>query len=363
MAPPDDTDLTFLLQFPTGFPRGDLLQLGQILADAAIFVPGFRIEDAAHYDPDFYLYQTLVARQEFIILPDRNLASRIAQVGAGEQIGAQRRMSAVLMAFAQGLNLNFEPSICFHELAHRLGNAAALAELRRFKAADEAAPAEWIDLALGRRDRMAPHALPAVSDHDLEKPLRRWNRNYIVALKIAELELSDGTSLEKLRGLVEWMFDDFILAGPSFMFASMYLSPTGRRRRMIKQLRSPDRESALAGVRNAAWDLTHLSDFSRLVQEAGDGPKRYLLATSDKALAALAFTLLLDDEHATLTDGAAETLAQWWPLKEARGIAQLYGECLRRCDDRSRRNNQNPGPGYLEQLRSDLERIVREWKG
>jgi len=53
--------------------------------------------------------------------------------------------------------------------------------------------------------------------------------------------------------LLEWMDEDFLLAGPAALFVSMYYGPKAARAGLFKQLRSPNRQAAIDGARNAAW--------------------------------------------------------------------------------------------------------------
>lgn len=57
------------------------------------------------------------------------------------------------------------------------------------------------------------------------------------------------------------MYEDYLISGPAVMLAAHYLAPNSRRAGLLKFLRSRDRERAIAGVRNAAWDLVLLSDW------------------------------------------------------------------------------------------------------
>ena len=61
----------------------------------------------------------------------------------------------------------------------------------------------------------------------------------------------------------------------------MFLGPIARKADLFKQLRSPARDRALAGIKNAAWDMTHLSDFSKRVQDSliSDRSRRFIFAT------------------------------------------------------------------------------------
>lgn len=71
------------------------------------------------------------------MLPDRNIVSRLAKATTGSEADYQQRRAAAVLAFAQCLDIQIEPSIAYHELGPAQGNAAAYEELARFRLADK----------------------------------------------------------------------------------------------------------------------------------------------------------------------------------------------------------------------------------
>ncbi|MEN3967499.1 hypothetical protein, partial [Mammaliicoccus sciuri] len=86
------------------------------------------------------------------------------------------------------------------------------------------------------------------------------------------------------------------------------------RKGLLKQLKSPDRQRALDGVKNAAWDITHLSDFIKKVNDAEGGDTRYLFASADKTLHKMAKFLFDFGANGVNVAPMIEGLAAWWPI-------------------------------------------------
>jgi hypothetical protein len=139
--------------------------------------------------------------------------------------------------------------------------------VRQFRLADNLDTKYWADLAIGRIEKLSiPNselsALPNNAEEiDFEMRLRRWLRNYIILLKLAELELRGLNRIERITKLSTWMYEDFIIGGPGLMFAIYYLAPNSARSGLLKNLRSEDRERALRdyGSRTIGFHLMRLS--------------------------------------------------------------------------------------------------------
>lgn len=323
----DDLEGFTAIKLDPHFPLEDVQAIAEGLELSGLLVPGYIPPECGMLDIRALRFAELLDRIKHIVVPDRNVVTRVARIaerGAQRPFDKPTQFAADLMAFSQCLNFNFDPLIAFHELAHRLGNAAAHRELIWFRAADEAQSQAWIDVARGRADRLKVTTPGEPSDEDLAAPIDRWERNYVVALKIAELELTGRRPLDRAIALLDWMVEDFFLAGPAAFFASMYFSPLAERKRLIKQLRSEDRERAVAGVKNAAWDMTYLSNFAQCAREAGDGPRRILFATADRGLAVIAPRLIIDAEEDQLEDEMIARLKGWWNERDAERLGKEF---------------------------------------
>lgn len=200
------------------FPYSEVECIGKSLEASGSLVAGYHPPAVGLLAVRALLYAQHVDRLSIRILPDRNLVSRMARVaqhGVRWPLDEPTRLAVRVMAFAQAMDIQIEPTIAFHELAQRDGNECAHEELRWFRAADQAQAGSWIEIAMHRADRLPVAVLAEKGNEDLARPLSRWRRNYIVALKIAELELAAIPPLEKVRKLLDWMVNEFIVGRTS----------------------------------------------------------------------------------------------------------------------------------------------------
>lgn len=359
----DEENMTFMVQLPADFPLDELQQIASMLEKADVFVPGYIPPDAGMYHLGGHFYGSMVDKISLVMLPDRNIVSRLAKATTGSEADDQQRLAAAVLAFAQCLEIQIEPSIAYHELGPAQGNAAAYEELARFRLADKSHPRAWIDLALGRSDSISSLGEPAAiaDDRDLTRPLHRWRCNYIAALKIGELELLPLTPFERALKLFEWMRDDFILAGPAAIFACHYFAPGFPRKRLLKGLRSEHRERALVGAANAAWDITHLSEFVRHANNAHGSDTRYLFASLDEGLRRIARTLFTATIEDPAMNDLASALAAWWPNDQARTIADRLSDVFQRGRDPAWYERQRNNPNAIPEFITQGEACLRAW--
>lgn len=367
MSDRDEEEVNIALWLPADFPMGDLLQTCGKLSASGVCVPGYVPPPVGLYEPDGFFYEQHVEHIATTLLPDRNVVSRLAQLAQGKAVRGdeQLRTAAGLLAFAQCLDIEIEPSIAFHELAHKQGNEEAWDELGWFRAANNASPQDLLDLALERQDALAGQysAHNDVPTHDLAKPIKRWNRNYIIALKMVELEqLADLRPVDRVLRLFEWMHDDFMFGGPAALMASVYFAPNSPpKRRVFKDKNSLGREAAIAGIRNAAWDLTHLSEFVRRVNGEGhEGKTRYLFASFDKHLRSIAKLLIDFGTDRSGDDALPEALSQWWGRTDAERIVTDLRAHINRIQSPEWRAKVAPHEDFIGGLIREGERRVRE---
>jgi len=362
----DDQNSAFAIRLPDDFPLQDLFEISSCLNEVDVCVPGYIPPEVGLYHPYGYFYEHEVEYIKTMLIPDRNVVSRFAQLAQGKPVQKDQhlRTAAGLLGFCQCLDIEIEPAIAFHELAHKEGNEVALAELEWFRAADSANTQDLMDVGLIRKDALVGDYSPRkVEAHDLAKPLKRWNRNYILALKMMELELRRTKPIDRVLTLLDWMREDFMFGGPAALLASVYFAPNSPpKKRVFKDKNSADREKAIAGVRNAAWDLTQLSEFLRKVNEASEeGHTRYLFASFDKHLRLMARLALKFGPSRLASAGLSSALSEWWPVDEANRITDCIFDHLDRINSSQWTVKTAPAPDFINQLIRAGEQSIREF--
>lgn len=344
----------------------DLRQIAAKLRARDVFTPTFVAPEVDHYDPAVYRQQLERFGTPTQLLVDRNLVTRWIGLVRNEPPEEAHRLAAGVLAFAQCARIELEPNIALYEVAQRLGPIVASEELAAFRVADHVHPGHWAEIALGRANSIElPEVVPAFESDgriDFDTRLRRWHRNYILALKLAELELEGGSSSARMSRLVKWMYDDFILGGPAIALAAIYLAPNTSRKGLLKGIRSLDRNKAIEGVRNAAWDLTLVSQWISEVEQQEPAGRLTLLASLDRTVHLIARSVVAlreaadDDEEAVMS-----LLTELWgeqvggPL--AKDVANLY---LSR--DNPERQIHRPAPAeFIDGCIQRGESAVRRW--
>ena len=77
----EKTERTILL--PQGFPYFELKTLGEVLEKNDVFVPGYIPPPVGLYILDGFIYENQFRGIDTLLLPDRNIVSRMAKIASG----------------------------------------------------------------------------------------------------------------------------------------------------------------------------------------------------------------------------------------------------------------------------------------
>jgi hypothetical protein len=280
-----------------------------LLRGRDVFTSGYEHLGVDAYNPRTYLHDQLLEETSFCFRYDRNVLSRLVEVVQGRALREEHRVACGIQALAQITEAVVEPNIALYELGSGCSHANAQEQLALFRQIDHTHPQHWADLATGQTAGFAAEQLAewqgqSINESNYAKTLNPWRASYAACLKIASLELSSMGAEAKMMELIRWMEEDLCFLVPGVILANRYLAPNANRNGLFKQLRSADRNKALRGVRNQAWDLTliyvWMDDF-RNIDATG---RIVILASLDRGLHAIARWVLMAIEAEDVAESA-----------------------------------------------------------
>lgn len=362
----NEPETEWLIQYTPPVDRHELDQVQDMLRAHQPFVSGVFFNDP--YEVVSYLPRQLIWGEEYCLLVDRNVVTRWTRLVRGHVPLDHDRLAAAAMLFAQAADLLIEPGIAFYEITGIATPAEINQELEEFYIAQDAEPQTWADVALRHSDTLAlqPGEIrPPRKDVDLSVPLYMWRRSYVLALKIAELHLLGGRPEYLMMRFLEWMYNDFLLGGVAVQLASYYFAPGSRRKRLLKSIESPDRKRALKGIRNAAWDLTLISEWLRRVKRSmadASSKQCWILCTFDESLRQMAQGAVSFDEYQNDLGLLEQTFAKVWNSEAAARLATILHRYQSDLGNPLRQVNHDPKGDEIDRLIELGEQTILEWK-
>ena len=315
--------------------------LQALLRERDVFTTGYEQLGVDAYDPATYLHDQLLEETSFCFRYDRNVLSRLVEVVQAKPLREEHRVACGIQAMAQITEAVVEPNIALYELGSGCSYYDAEEQLALFRRIDHTHPQHWADLATGLvdgfdDDQLADWQGQSINETNYTKTLNHWRASYAACLKIASLELSAMGAEAKMLELIRWMEEDLCFLVPGVILANRYLAPNAKRNGLFKQLRSADRNKALQGVRNQAWDLTliyaWMDDF-RNIDATG---RIVILASLDRGLHAIARWVLMaieSEDHAASAQQQKmeeEFLGSWGEKRGRRLLESWQAAQLRR---------------------------------
>jgi hypothetical protein len=357
--------VTEIVLLKSPIPSDDILRITALLSKADIFTAAFTADPTILYDPTQFLIEQVRSGTQTQLLADRNIVTDWIALGEGAPAGSSHRIAAAVMAFAQCGEILIESNTALYELAASAGNQKPQSELRLFRLLNNLAPSHWFDVALARQERLPLSDicnLPPREENifDFEMPLRSWRRNYVIVLRIGYLALKKGVSRQKIEDLMDWMYRDFLFSGPALAMAMRYFAPNARKQGLFKNLESPDRERTILGAKNAAWDLTLLHQWLKMIERQNSENLLTILASCDSMLHEIARALACE-ETPNMRDPLEKYLFSLWGDQKGKRIFESYSQLIKDAKNPKRALNQGPGPNVINDLISQGEALLRNW--
>lgn len=123
--------------------------------------------------------------------------------------------------------------------------------------------------------------------------------------------------------LMEWMYRDFLFSAPALAMAMRYFAPDAPKRGLLKNIQSPDREKAILGARNAAWDMTLLHQWLKMIGRQNSENILTILASRDLMLHQIARALACE-EIPNMPDPLEQYIFNLWGDQKGRRNFDSY---------------------------------------
>ena len=285
----------------------DYAALRELLNSADPLITGNYVDDGS-FDLTEYLAAVKLGGVEFRALFDRNILSPLAALAAGRPLTGSKesiktgRIACAAVAFCIMANILIEPSMALYEYASNQGNSAAQIDFASFRVADNVDPAIYIDIAMGRSDKIPENHLAQVradlnasvliaAKTNFEKPLRMWRPNYLYILKIAVLRRRGLSSMQAALEFQRWQSEDSFYNAAASLYCIGSVSHQPPKGQMLKGIGSADLATLKKGMCNATWDICLLQQFGKQVTTPGS--PSWSLWTLDKAVRGVARALFV----------------------------------------------------------------------
>ncbi|MCR9093126.1 MAG: hypothetical protein NXI30_02810 [bacterium] len=314
----------------------DVEALENLLVEADPFVTEM-IEIDSPYSLIEYVNHEHVGGVPITAILDRNLISRAVRLALGGVVDHSTaashtdRAAAACMAFLITAKIEIEPNISLYELAETKSVNDANAQLTDFRVADHIHPQAYLDVALGRAERIEnwvrDEAIDVVNrrvggrDHvDLGSPLLHWKRHRTALTRLAILDRQETSGFKNLQKFIDWSLEPGFFDALAITFA-VALFGRHRSRRMLRGIRSRDHERCEAAIRNTAWDLTYISYWEARAKST-EGSRLWMFITNDRVCRQIARAAVGDDRNVHLI------FAEHWPPPEASALYEHYAKAV-----------------------------------
>jgi hypothetical protein len=336
-----------------------------------VFTSGFENLDFNPYEATAYLRESYAHGTEVVFRYDRNILSRLMELVRGENPTDEHRIACGIQVLAQVSKAEIEPNIGLYELGSGTSASDAQREIAVFRRIDNTHPQILANLATGLSNSidqadLGQAAVGPETMANFEAVLDRWRACYSACLKIAALELAQLGAEEKMLELLRWFEEDLCFLAPAIILANRYLAPNAPRKGLFKGLRSENRDRALAGIRNAAWDLTFIYAWMDDLRTMHSSGRIVIMASLDKALHSIARNMMAvgeDDDHAEVSQAQLleeEYLTSWGPVRGRRVLDAYLATQARRVTHTEKRRELTLE--YTKDVERELEEEIRRFK-
>jgi len=351
----DDGVETTIHHYPIA--RADLDALESFLRSSGCF--GASFVDVDPYSASVYLEQYCRDETETTFYLDRNIFSQVLDLVGGHKVSDRNRLGASVMAFVACAESNVSASVAMFE-GHLSGASRDWKEEKiLFETATALSAREWASISLGYAESLKSAAtmdrngIMLPEGFDISRAQSPFGFVYPALLYVAILQRRGGSKAHRMSAFIRWVHERWLYSFPVLLFAMKTFSSKPFRG-ALKGIGSADPDRVLRGVRNAAWDLTHITHLFKETKSQSEQNRLSVFCSADKETVALADWLMPgmygEDRY---SDFMSQEFGQ--------SITDLYWRLSRATDDMDRQANKWKGrtEEYGRTITTELESVLR----
>lgn len=250
-----------------------LIDIQKSLKVQGCFISSF---DSTVYDPyesQNYLNELDLYNNHVKLLLDRNIFSYLIKIAeSGKCENEIEEVALKVLIFAQCSEILIEPNLALYEYASSTNRENVKKELEVFRRLDNTNPQHLVEIAYREKVNLSLAEIDGYEKNlpDFSKQLNSWRFNYTHLLKIAELSRLKMAGDAKFLKYIEWVEENFIFSAPATTLALIIFSDI--KKGSIKNINSADKSAVLKSIKNSAWDLTYLTEFSKAIKDSSNDP-------------------------------------------------------------------------------------------
>lgn len=311
------------------------------------------------YDICEFIYLLRTRGLEPRALIDLNVGLDMADIADGAKTSPSRRLAAALITFLAMTETQIDFGIPLVECAASSSLDRARKVYALIRRTDNAPAHLLAQFALHQIDCIPCSAFPAIDtaaaetfQGKIEMPFRQ---DYAALLKIMSLHNGKQEGVLKFRDFIDWCLRDYLLGACNTLFALIFFSPRPGPN-MLKQKGKVSRDERIAGLRNAAWDLSIVHAWADRARRRIDQREAWFLASFDRSLRLIADALMVPNVNDRTKRKAWHRLvAAYWGPRDAPGILATMEMMERERHNGCRNPKRYWNEENLSQLIAELE--------
>jgi hypothetical protein len=331
----------------------------ELLINKKWLISTIDIKENAHYNPANYMYNIQIYKSKYILLIDTNIFSFIVNSFTQNPPKPIHREAIALIVFCQFAEINLDVSLPIYEIIkfNNEKQKEAFEKLELFyKIDDSPNPETLIDYAIGKRDNYIINEAKDVSAgtkkmiewYDKYQNLIQWDSNYLIILKITEINLLENISnIKKFEIFMNWQHSEFRFSMIGSIYSIIMFSSI-RIKGMMKYKLTATSEEKRNQIDNMTWDFYFMIHYYERLKKKT--LKEYILTATDDKVIKLMFKILIDVNNS----GKIETLSKYLKEQDFEMI-EIYKKFITNKGERKFKDGRFQDDNHREKLKRQLE--------